>query len=267
MLYLLKLEFLKVKNYKPFIFMVVSYLVLLPVSLLVTKALPEEIGMFFGSQGFYTFPNVWKYLGYIGNWIGFFFLGFMGVLAMTNEYGNKTLRQNIITGLSRKDFFAAKVVFIAAISLGAAAYYFLVGTTIGLIHADPFYLDFYTKELGYIPRYFLMSFGYMSLGLLIGTLVRKTGFAVFLFLAYGVFIEQILRGLHLYYTEHRSCLFYPINALEDLTPIPFPDIISDMVKEMPFDPFLSPMEAVIASSIFTFLFLLGTYQLMMKRDL
>jgi ABC-2 type transport system permease protein len=268
MIHLLKLEFLKVKNYKPFIVMAILYLILLPVSLLVTKALPAEPAAFFGTQGFYTFPNVWKYLGYIGNWIGFFFLGFMGVLSITMEFGNKTLRQNIITGLSRKEYFSAKVIFITAISLAATVHYFLSGTVIGLVHADPFYLDVYTQGLfNYIPRFFLMSFGYMALGLFFGMLVRRTGFAVFIFLAYGVFLEQILRGLHMYYFESRTCLFYPVNAIEDLTPIPFPDIANDMIREMDFNPFLSSGEAMITVSIYTALFLFGAYRLMVKRDL
>jgi len=267
MLHFLQLEFKKVNNYRPFQVMTILYLILLPTSLLVTKSLPDEVGTFFGTQGFYTFPNVWKYLGYIGNWLGFFFLGFMGVLSITSEYGNKTLRQNIITGLSRKDYFVAKVTFILALSLLATAFYFLCGVIIGWIHADPFYFDVFTQELNYIPRFFLMSFGYMSLGLLFGTLIRRTGFAIFVFLAYGVFLEQILRGIHLYYTESRTCLFYPINAMEDLTPIPFPDMANDMIREMDFNPFMSPTESMITSSIFIGFFLFGTYQLLMKRDL
>ena len=267
MLHLLQLELKKIKDYRPFQVMLVLYLILLPVSLLVTKSLPEDVGMFFGSQGFYTFPNIWKYLGYIGNWIGFFFLGFTGVLTITNEFSNKTLRQNIITGLSRKEFITAKFAFIFTLSLCAALYFAFVGTVIGLIHADPFYFDIFLQNLNYIPRYFLMSLGYLSLGLFLGVLIRRTGFAVFLFFAYGVFLEQILRGIHLYYTEHRSCLFYPVNSMEDLTPIPFPDMANEMIKEMDFNPFLSPTEASITASIYIALFLFGAYQLMMKRDL
>lgn len=268
MIHLLKLEFLKVKNYRPFQVMAILYILLLPLALLVTKGLPEEAIMALSAEGFYNFPNVWKYLGYIGNWIGFFFLGFMGVLTMTMEFGNKTLRQNIITGLSRKEYFSAKVIFITTISLIVSVYYFLAGTVIGLIHSDPFYMDVYTQNLlGYFGKYFLMSFGYMSFGLFLGTLIRRTGFAIFLFLAYGVFLEQILRGIHMYYLKSRTVLFYPINAIEDLTPIPFADIANDMIREVDFNPFMSSMEAIITVSIYTALFLFGTYRLMLKRDL
>jgi hypothetical protein len=107
----------------------------------------------------------------------------------------------------------------------------------------------------------------MALGLFFGMLVRRTGFTVFIFLAYGVFLEQILRGLHMYYFESRTCLFYPVNAIEDLTPIPFPDIANDMIREMDFNPFLSSGEAMITVSIYTALFLFGAYRLMVKRDL
>lgn len=267
MLHFLKLEIKKVKNYRPLLVMAILYVIALPTSLLATKGLPEEASMFFGSQGFYTFPNVWKYLGYIGNWLGFFFLGFTGVLSVTSEFGNKTLRQNIITGLSRKDYYFAKVTFALAIALAVSIYYFVCGSLIGIFHADPFYFDVYTQELGYVPRYFLMSFSYLALGLFLGTLIRRTGFAIFVFLAYGVFVEQILRGIHLYYLKSRTVLFYPINAVEDLTPIPFPDAANDMVRQMDFYPFLYYPEAIITTLIYTSLFLFGTYSLLMKRDL
>jgi hypothetical protein len=268
MLHLLKLEFLKVKNYKPIIVMAILYLVLLPATLLLGKALPEEPAAFFGIPGCYNFPNIWKYMGYIGSWLGFLFLGFMGVLSITMEFGNKTLRQNIITGLSRKEYFSAKIVLITAISLIATAYYFLAGTVIGMIHADPLYMDIYVKSFNYLPNYFLMNFAYMSFGLFLGMLVRRTGFAIFLFLAYGIFLEQIIRGLHLYYfPASRSVIFYPLNAIEDLTPLPFVEMANDMVREMDFNPFLSSSEAMITVTIYTALFIFGAYRLMMKRDL
>lgn len=268
MIHLLKLEFLKVKNYKPFIVMTILYLILLPTTLLLFKALPEEPASFFGVPGCYSFPNIWKYMGYIGSWLGFFFLGFMGVLSITMEFGNKTLRQNIITGLSRKEYFAGKIIFIFAISIIATFYYFLSGTIIGLFHADPFYMDVYMKSFSYLPFYFLMSFAYMIFGMFLGTLVRRTGFAIFLFLAYGMFLEQIIRGFHLYqFKESRTVLFYPLNAIEDLNPIPFVEMANDMIREMDFNPFLSPTESFITVSIYTSLFILGAYRLMIKKDL
>ncbi|MDG1435883.1 MAG: ABC transporter permease subunit [Saprospiraceae bacterium] len=268
MLYLLKLEFLKINNYRPFIVMMILYLILLPVSLLVAKSLPEELAAIFSTKEFYTFPNVWRYLGYIGNWLGFFFLGFMGLLSVTMEFSNKTLRQNIITGLSRKEYFFAKLIFITAISLIGTFYYFLSGTLIGLFHANPYYMDIYTQGLMfYISSYFLMSFAYMSLGLFFGMLVRRTGFAVFTFLAYSVFLERVIRGIHMYYIESRTALFYPVNAMSDLTTIPFPNIANTVISEMDFNPFLTSGEAIITVTIYTLIFLFVVYRLMMKQDL
>jgi len=40
-----------------------------------------------------------------------------------------------------------------------------------------------------------------------------------------------------------------------------------MVKEMKFNPFLSPTEAVVTASIYNGIFLFVAYRLMMKRDL
>ena len=129
---------------------------------IVDRANPPE-GVFTG-KSLVEFPTIWQYLAYDGNWMVFFFLGFMSVLSITNEFGNKTLRQNIITGLSRADFFKGKFVFIAALALLATAYYFLCGSVIGLLYTEDFTVAKFTENLDFVPRFFLMSFGYMSIG-------------------------------------------------------------------------------------------------------
>ena len=98
-MHLLQLEWLKQKNFTMFRVMTVLFLVGLPSLLLIVKTfnLPTENlpPMIPSVESLYQFPNVWIYLGYVGNWLTFFFMGFMGVLMVTNEYANKTLRQNI----------------------------------------------------------------------------------------------------------------------------------------------------------------------------
>ena len=270
MMHLLKLEFKKFKNYRPFIIMAVLYMVLLPLTLLITKNFPEEsrVQEMFGIQGFYTFPNIWKFLAYSGNWIVFFFLGFMGVLSITNEFSNKTLRQNIITGMSRREYFLGKITFVGAVSLAATLVYFLTGFFIGFYHSYSFELNDLAGNANYYFRYFLMCFGYMSFGLFLGTLFRRTGIAIFVFLAYGVFVEVILRGLHVYFFgKTRTSLFYPLNAMEDLAPIPFKDLMEELINDWGFELFLSGNEAVITSSIFISLFLFGVYRILTKKDL
>jgi len=239
---------------------------------IVERANPPK-GMF-SADTLVSFPSIWQYLGYIGSWMTFFFLGFMAVLSITNEFGNKTLRQNIITGLSRRDYFKGKILFIATLALVATIHYFLCGTVIGMIYTESFSMGNFTANLDFIPRFFLMSFGYMSIGLFIGMWIRRTGIAIVLFLAYGVFIEQILRWVvhmnafkKLGIAMNKSVHYYPINAMEDLAPIPFPDMIDNIAKNMDFYPFIEPMEAAILTVIYSGLFLFLAFRMICNRDL
>jgi len=219
-------------------------------------------------ESFFQFPNVWIYLGYVGSWLTFFFMGFMGVLMVTNEYANKTLRQNIITGLTRKDYFLSKLYFMLAVSICATIYYVIWALILGFIHTDTIYLNTIMKNADYVYRFFLMSFGYLTIGFLIGLLVKRTGIALFLYLAYAMIIENIVRyAVHLKVTQHQSMKYYPMNALEDLAPIPFSDMAEGFAESNGFSIFLSPTEAVICAVIYTGLFLFLGWQKLQRGDL
>ncbi len=265
---LLQLEWLKFRKLITFQIMVIAYAVALPSLMLIGKRFPDLPPPLLKNIQLFQFPNIWEYLGYIGNWLAFFFLGFLGVYTITMEFGNKTLRQNIITGLSRSEVFVAKVLFVLAVSLTATLYYALCGFTFGFLHTDVTSIRVVLDGTGIIWRYLLMCIGYMAFGLVIGTLIRRTGIALVLYFAYISFIELIMRWLiHLNIFKNKTMHFYPMNAVEDLVPIPFSDIADGFSQENGFSFFLSPTEAVITVLIYTTLFLFATYRLLKLRDL
>jgi hypothetical protein len=268
MSYLLQLEWLKQRKHKTFLLLGALYLILLPASLLIAKSIKQWPPPINTSDTFFSFPDVFIYLGYAGNWLTTFLLGFLSVVFITQEFSSRTFRQNIITGLSRSDLFRSKLYFIVAVALMATLYYGLVAFVMGLTHTDSFYVSVALKNIDYLPRYFLMCMGYMSLGLLLGVWIRRTGAALLFFLTYGAFIEPVLRwGVHQNLFKHPSMHYYPMNAFEDLIPIPFSDAAKGFEKEFGFQFFLTPTEAILTSSVYIALFLLGTYALMTKRDL
>lgn len=268
MLHLIKLEWKKFRNYRVFKVMIGFYIVLLPLLLLLFKNIPELPRELDSFDSFFMFPTIWSYLGYIGNWLCFFFLGFIAVIIVTSEFGNRTLKQNIITGLSRKEYFMAKVSFMLSIAFFATLYYLLVGLIIGFFNTRTIYISKVLEAWDMIPRYYLMCIGYMSFGLMMGFLIRRTGIAIFLYLSYVMFIELVIRwAFHLKMFQHKSVHFYPMNAVEDLIPMPFPGQIDDFVREFKFEFFLSPVEAVITTLVYTSLFLFVCYRRVTKSDL
>lgn len=272
MLHLLQLEWLKQKEFTIFRVMAILFLVALPSLLLIAKTFnvsADNMPPFLPTiDSLFQFPNVWIWLGYIGSWLTFFFMGFLGVLMVTNEYSNKTLRQNIITGLSRKAYFSSKLYFILAVSFCVTIYYVICCLIFGFTHTDTIYMNTVLKNADYIYRFFVMSMGYMSLGLLIGLLIKRTGIALFLYLAYVMIIEKILRyAIHLQIFPHQSMKFYPVNSFSDLAPFPYAEAATGFAKEQGFDFFLSPTQAVITAVVFICIFLFLSYQKLQKGDL
>ena len=266
-IYLLKLEWLKVKTYAPFLILMGMYALLLPSFMSVGKnfPIPEQLG---GVNAYYMFPAVWGSLAYVGNWLAYFIMGFVGVLIVTNEFSNRTLRQNIISGISRADFYLSKVYFMLLISLAATLYYAFVAVVFGLINTETIFASRVVENIDFIPRYFLMCMAYMSMGFVLGVLFRKTGIALFLYFAYNMFIEKIIR-----YTLIRkvfgmkAMLFAPANAVSDLAPFPIPKMAKSFVDGAKFQLFLTPLEATFTALVFTILFLYFAYYLLKTKDL
>ncbi len=268
MLYLLRLEWKKLNKQIAFRLFVIFYVLMLPSILLTAKRLGDLPPPLMTNEVFFIFPTVWEYLGYIGNWLCFFFFGFMAIISVTTEYSYRTMRQNIITGMSRRQYFLGKLYWILAVSLFAALYYALCGFVIGFFSTETIYWHKVWQNADYIPRYFLMCFGYMSFGLFLGLLIRKTGLALFLYISYIMFLELVLRwGVHLQLFEHRSMHFYPMNATEDLVPIPMLDMADEFISKYGFSIYLQPGEAAVATLVYSSLLLYLAYRRVVYSDL
>lgn len=266
--YLLKLEWLKVKNYMPFIVLMGMYLILLPSLMLVGKSISFGEKDVFNINSYYMFPNVWQTLGYVGNWLSYFILGFISVLTVTNEFSNRTLRQNIISGVSRTDFFLSKLYFIIAISGVITLYYILIALGYGIVYTETVYMSKVMDNIDMVPRFFLMCLSFMSLGLLLGVTLRKTGIALFLYFAYIMFIERIIRFLIIGKIFGQDVTLYaPMSATNDLTPVPIPKVVEGLTSTAKVRMFLDPSEAIVVASVFLCIFFYLAYWQLKKRDL
>ena len=270
-LQLITLEWKKFRHYAAFKVISLMYILLLPGLMLVGKTIqiPKEFGT---TDLFFIFPDIWKYQGYLGNWLSFFFLGFFGILLVTNEYSFKTLRQNIITGMSRKEFFVGKISFIAFVCLVVTLYYTLVSLAFGITHTETIYFTKVVQNIDYIFRYFLMCFSYTIFAFFIGTLTRRTGIALFLYLSYVMFIELFIRyAVHLkaLSSPNKTIHFYPMNATEDLVPFNFPmnNFAAGFTEKHNISVFLTSTEAIITTIFYTSIFMFLAYHIYQKRDL
>lgn len=227
--------------------------------------IPKELG---GNNAILMFPNIWHTLAYLGNWLTFFVLGFLSVLTITNEFSNRTLRQNIINGLSRTDFFMAKVIYIIALSLFTTLIYAFFAFIIGWFHTDNIFFSRITEGGQWIGRYFLMCLSFSAIGLFLGMLLRKSGLSLFLYLTWTFFAEKIIRyGIHRQMVKNETMHYYPLNATNDLVPPPVPKMLNQMMENSSFKMYLEPQTAVIVVCVYLTLFLTLTYFLIKNKDL
>jgi len=156
---LLKLEFTKFKDHSLIIILFMLYFIISILGVMIGKSFNSLPGGFIRPEAIYEFPLVWDVLGYIGSHTAFFFLGLSGVFMVVNEVTYKTFRQNIISGLTRKEYFLSKVLSIIVISAAAALLYGIVSSLYGIIHTKSWdFIDIWDNSYA-MSRYFLMTLG------------------------------------------------------------------------------------------------------------
>jgi len=210
-------------------------------------------------EGIFDYPNNWELLANIGSWMNLFVLGTLGVFMITMEFSNKTLRQSVIFGMTRLEVAVSKLLWAAALALGATGFYILLafgGETLdGGLGLPP---------IGCVVGFFVQAMGFLFLGNLVGLLIRQTALAVLAYLAYVIFLETVCSSIFYYsVAKTRLLLFLPDHVLGALTPMPLPKSVGEMISSHP----LTLTEAVGAALVYLALFGLFFCRRIIKADL
>jgi ABC-2 type transport system permease protein len=266
-IFLLKLEWLKVYKYRTYWLLLLMFL-LLYIGLLNIGMHVTTNESFLDVLAYYRFPNVFPYFAFMGKWVSFFIIGFISVLSITNEFSNKTFRQNIINGLSRNQLIASKVLFLICISIVLSAVYCLLSIASGLYYTKTYIAADFTPIFGFAFRFFLLNMGFGALGLFFASIFRKTGISLFLYLAYIFVIEKFFRyAIHTKIFGSSKSLFYPANSFEDLAPNPLMNMVKNIAGENKMDFELSFNEATITAIIYIIILIAISTFFLKKRDI
>lgn len=266
---LLKIEILKYRDNTLVRLLLASFTLLMIFGIFVMKNL-KNIPVPGGVDSFFTFPTIWEYQAYGGSWLTFFFLGYLGIYLVTSEFGFRTTRQNIITGYTRNQFLAAKFITAAAITIFATIIFTVSTSVIGIIHQDACSIkEVFSKQNYIILRFLLLSFAYISFGILCGFMFRRGGLAMFFYFSYILFLEPLLRWWfhNKVFGQGKSMLYYPMNAIEDLAPLPFYKYLDSFSPIQDFNILLSYKEAIAISIPSVAMFVLLSIIIFKRRDL
>jgi len=117
---LLSIELQKIWQNKASRVLTLTYFILLSFIALIASINFSFLGINFriADQGIFNFPYIWHFNTYIASILKFF-LAVVIVSMMANEYTYGTLKQNLIDGLSKKEFIQSKLITVVLFALGS----------------------------------------------------------------------------------------------------------------------------------------------------
>src|SRR5690606_5896819 len=112
-------------------------------------------------------------------------------------------KQNLIDGMSKKEFVLSKFLTVMAFSVTSTLFLFLLSMILGLSFSDYNELSIIFSDLEYLLAYFVKLTGYFAFCMFLGVLIKRSAFALgFLFIwwileniAYGVMEWKLFKGM------------------------------------------------------------------------
>lgn len=227
MLRLLNIEYHKLRYSKSSRVLVITYFILITFIALIASIEFQFGGVQFrvADQGIFNFPYIWHFNSYIAALLKLF-LAIVIVSMMSNEYSNRTIKQNLIDGLSKKEFILSKFLTVVSFALLSTLFLFIVTMILGLSFSDYTELSIVFSDMEYLLAYFIKLTGFFAFCMFLGILVKRSAFALgFLFIWW--ILENIVRGVMEYKFFKDSNIaenisqFFPLESMSILIKEPF----------------------------------------------
>lgn len=260
---LLTIEWNKIWPYKTFRFLGIFYLAAIALFFFSPNVLNIP-GLEIFTKELFRFPRVWPTGTYL---VGHFFNlipAFIIISFIANEYSYRTLRQNIIDGLSRKEFLASKVLTIIVLALVSTFYLFLVSFVVGWINTpDIIRQDAMFEDAGYIGVYFIQTIGFFLLSAFLAFILQRSALTIIVLLLYIAIVEPIIVGN----IDSDFASFFPAATI--FSAIPAKVMMGEAVQSVMG---IEPIDDVIRPQFFAILAYIGIYSvaaylLLKRRDL
>ncbi|TDQ27947.1 ABC transporter permease [Tenacibaculum caenipelagi] len=282
MLRLLNIELHKLKYNRASKVLSIIYFALLT-SIALIAAIKFDIGpikFHLAEQGIFNFPYIWHFNTYIAAIFKFFLL-LVIVSMMANEYSYKTLKQNLIDGLSKKEFVLSKFYTVIAFALISTVFVFMVSLILGAIYSDFNEISIILSDLDYLFAFFIKLLGFFSFGLFLGILIKRSAFAVAAMIVWLI-VESLLKG-YLYWTfrnvktgvdeaVNSIMQFFPLESMANLIKEPFTRLgavksVANQIGENFVKDYSVSLFDIAIVLIWTAIFIYSSYALLKKRDL
>ncbi|HEX8577859.1 MAG TPA: ABC transporter permease [Flavobacterium sp.] len=275
---LLSIELQKIWKNKASRVLTLTYFILLTFIALIA-AIKFDFGPFkfhFAELGIFNFPYIWHFNTYIAALLKFF-LAIVIVSMMANEYSYGTLKQNLIDGMSKKEFIQSKFLTVVLFALISTMFVFIMSVILGLVFSSYNEPDVVFMDLEYILAYFVKLIGFFSFCLFLGILVKRSAFALGFLLVWSI-LENIVKGILVFKIFPDTTIgtsiiqFLPLEAMSNLIVEPFTrlSVVKSVGKQIGVEnvkDYDVHFSAILIVLVWTTIFIFLSHKLLKKRDL
>lgn len=276
---LISIEWQKIWLHRSSKVLLVSYFVILSFIALIASVRIQlgTLEIFLAEQGIFNFPYIYHFNTYIAAILKLF-LGIIIVSMVANEYTYGTLKQNLIDGLTKKEFILSKFIIVILFSIASTLFVFILSLILGLCFSTYTEASIICSDLEYLLAYLVKLIGFFSMCLFLAVLVKRSAFALGFLLLWNI-AEGILKGI-LHFgifkgTNQAETItqFFPLEAMGNLIKEPFTRL--SIVKKIE-TAITGPVTAKIYVGSFldfiivlgwTVIFVLMSYKIIQRRDL
>ena len=277
---LLRIELYKLWHNKTSRVLMFGYFLLI-FSIAILSTINVEFGPIkfnLAEQGIFNFPYIWHFNTFIIALLKIFF-AIVIVAMIGNEYSYKTIKQNLIDGMSKGEFLKSKVYTIAAFVGISTLLVFIISLILGGIYSDYNEFQIIFSELEYLLAYAVKLFGFFSFCLFLAILIKRSAFAlgflalwqVFEGIAYGL-LRWRLSDLIPQLSAEQVIKFFPLQSIGNLITEPFTRLsaiqnIADQLGEGFTKDYGVSFLNITVVLVWSALFIWGSYSLLKGRDL
>ena len=280
---LLSIEFQKIWKNKASRVLLLAYFVLLSFIALIAS-IKFSIGTFeirIADQGIFNFPYIWHFNTYIASLFKIF-LAIVIVSMMANEYTYGTLKQNLIEGLSKKEFILSKFLVVGTFAVASTLFVFVMSLILGYSFSSYNEMGIVFSDLEYLLAFFVKLTAFFSFCLFLGILVKRSAFALgFLFIWFigeNIFywlVKFVILGGD---DKHKNfgdtmIQFFPMEAMSNLIKEPFTRLSAIKTIETTIGgakvakDYSVHFSEISIALLWAFIFILTSYYILKKRDL
>lgn len=267
---LLSIEYTKLKNLTSLKVILLVYMVMVPAFMyLLTYVFGTYIEQFFPLKiNVWAFPKVWNVSTYAASFFNLM-MGVTIVIIICNEYNFRTIKQNIIEGMSLRQFIVSKFLVVFVLASIVTLYTALLAIISGAINGS---LGEFYNYSHYIFIYYLQAIGYFSFAFFFAILIKRPALAIILFIL--SFIVEWIIGIIITLNISKSIYnYFPLNVFSNLTPNPLKVELEKAAsmdpdaKSREIIPDLSTFDNVMFSMLYIAIFFGVAYLVLKRKDI